>query len=121
MLNASNLFVLSVVAGLAALAYGAFIIRWVLSRPTGDEKMKEIAAAIQEGAQAYLARQYKTVAVVAVILAVIIFFALNIHTALGFLLGAIASAAAGYVGMSVAVRSNIRTAQAAKQGLAPGI
>jgi K(+)-stimulated pyrophosphate-energized sodium pump len=119
MLNANNLFLLRVVAGVAALVYGAFIIRWVLAKPTGDEKMKEIAAAIQEGAQAYLARQYKTVAVVALILAIAIYFALNMHTAVGFLIGAIASGLAGYVGMSVAVRSNIRTAEAAKKGLAP--
>ena len=119
MLNANNLFILSIVAGLAALAYGAFIIRWVLSKPTGDDKMKGIAEAIQEGAQAYLARQYKTVAIVAVVMAVIIYFFLNLHTALGFLVGAIASGLAGYAGMSVAVRSNIRTAEAAKKGLAP--
>ncbi|MBX4205469.1 MAG: sodium-translocating pyrophosphatase [Candidatus Doudnabacteria bacterium] len=118
MLNADNLFVLSVVAGVSALAYGAYIIRWVLAKPTGDEKMKEIAAAIQEGAKAYLARQNKTVAVVAVVLAVAIYFFLNLNTALGFLLGAVASGLAGYAGMSVAVRSNIRTAEAAKKGLA---
>lgn len=118
MLTENNLFILTLVAGLAALAYGAFIIRWVLAKPTGDDKMKSIADAIQEGAQAYLARQYKTVAIVAVVLAVIIYLALNLNTAIGFLVGAIASGIAGYAGMSVAVRSNIRTAEAAKKGLA---
>jgi K(+)-stimulated pyrophosphate-energized sodium pump len=117
MLNPNTLFTISWIAGLAALVYGAFMVRSVLSKPTGDEKMRSIAAAIQEGAQAYLARQYRTVAVVAVVLAAVIYYFLNLHTALGFLLGAVSSAAAGYAGMSVAVRSNVRTAEAAKKGL----
>ena len=101
------------------MAYGAFLIRWVLSKPTGDEKMRSIASAIQEGASAYLVRQYKTVAVVAVILAALIWYFLGTHTAAGFLVGAVASGLAGFVGMNVAVRSNVRTAEAAKSGLSP--
>src|SRR5690242_11843024 len=117
MLNSSNLFYLTVGSGLAALIYGGIIIRNVLSQPAGDDKMQSIARAIQEGAQAYLARQYKTVALVALVLAVIIYFFINLHTALGFLVGAVASAIAGFTGMNVAVRSNVRTAEAAKKGL----
>ena len=119
MLSTNALFMLAWVAGAAALLYGAFLIRWVLSKPTGDDKMRSISAAIQEGAQAYLSRQYSTVAVVAVVLALVIYYFLNLHTALGFLLGAVASGVAGYAGMSVAVRSNVRTAEAAKKGLSP--
>ncbi|HET7036669.1 MAG TPA: sodium-translocating pyrophosphatase [Thermomicrobiaceae bacterium] len=108
---------IAIAAGIAALIYGVFLIRWVLGQPEGDPRMKEIAAAIQEGAQAYMRRQYTIVAIVAVIIAVILGFALNPSTAIGFLIGAICSATAGFVGMMVAVRSNIRTAEAAKRGL----
>ena len=108
---------IAIAAGVAALIYGVFLIRWVLGQPEGEPRMKEIAAAIQEGAQAYMRRQYTIVAIVAVIIAVILAFALNPSTAVGFLIGAICSATAGFVGMMVAVRSNIRTAEAAKRGL----
>ncbi len=119
MLTSSTLFYLSAISGAAALVYGGIIIRYVLAKPAGDEKMQSIAKAIQEGAQAYLARQYKTVAIVAVILALVIFFFINLHTAIGFLVGAVASAIAGFTGMNVAVRTNVRTAEAAKKGLSP--
>src|SRR5579884_261475 len=107
---------LGIAGGLAALIYGVLLIRWVLAQPGGEPRMKEIAAAIQEGAQAYMRRQYTIVAIVAVVIAVILALALNVSTAVGFLIGAICSATAGFVGMSVAVRSNVRTAQAARRG-----
>ncbi|MEO8065710.1 MAG: sodium-translocating pyrophosphatase [Candidatus Doudnabacteria bacterium] len=117
MLTESSIFGLSIFAGLAAIAYGLILTYWVLQKPDGDKKMQEIASAIQEGATAYLTRQYSTVAVVAVILAVLIWKILGVHSALGFVLGAVASAGAGFTGMFVAVRANVRTAQAARSGL----
>lgn len=105
-------------AGILSVIYGLILIAWILKRPQGDAKMQEIAKAIQEGAAAYLNRQYKTVALVAVILFLIIGYALGWTTAIGFLVGAILSALAGYIGMNVSVRANVRTAEAAKSGLA---
>jgi len=100
-----------------AVVYSLYLIFWLKKRPVGDSKMEEISKAIQEGASAYLNRQSKTVAVVAVVLAVIIFLALGWKTALGFLIGGAASALTGYIGMNVSVRSNAKTAQAAKEGM----
>jgi len=112
-----------IAAGAAALGiiYGGILIWQVLKNPTGSKKMQDIATAIQEGASAFLNRQYKTVGVIAVILALILFFALGWQTAVGFLIGAIFSATAGYIGMNVAVRANVRTAEIAKQGLKPAL
>ena len=113
----------SIIAGLLggvlALVYGIALIFWVLSRPTGNERMRQIAAAIQEGAMAFLSRQYRTVAVVAVVLAIIIAFVptLGWQAAVGFLIGAILSGAAGFTGMLISVRANVRTAEAARSGL----
>jgi K(+)-stimulated pyrophosphate-energized sodium pump len=105
-------------AALLSIAYGIVLTFNVLKKDQGNEKMREIALAIQQGARAYLNRQYKTVAGVAVVLAIIMYFAhFGKLTILGFLIGAISSALAGYIGMNVAVRANVRTAEAARKGL----
>jgi len=109
--------VFPIICALAALIYGAYLTNWVLKKDQGSADMQAIASAIQEGATAYLNRQYKTVAIVAVILFAVISFLLGIKIAIYFLIGAILSAAAGYIGMNVSVRANVRTTQAAKQGL----
>ena len=100
-----------------AIIYTAYLALWLKRQPAGNEKMREISKAIQEGSSAYLNRQYKAVGVVAAILFIIIGFALNWLTALGFLIGAFASALAGYIGMNISVRANVRTTEAAKEGI----
>ena len=108
----------TLICSAVALLYGAITTRWLLSKPTGNDRMREIAAAIQEGAGAYLNRQYATIAVVGVILLVVIFFSpLGWKSAAGFAIGAILSGLAGYIGMNVSVRANIRTTEAANGGL----
>jgi K(+)-stimulated pyrophosphate-energized sodium pump len=100
-----------------ALIYGGVTIAWVLAKPTGNDHMRAIAAAIQEGASAYLNRQYTTIGMVGVLLFAVIWVALDSLTAIGFAIGALLSAAAGYIGMNISVRSNVRTAEAAHDGL----
>ncbi|MDD5147055.1 MAG: sodium-translocating pyrophosphatase [Candidatus Daviesbacteria bacterium] len=114
-LNNVNLIIWTAVA--AALLYGFWLIVEILRKDSGDEKMREIASAIQVGAGAYLQRQYKVVALVAAVLAVLIYYILGQNTAIGFIIGAFLSALAGFIGMSVAVRANVRVAEEAKKGL----
>ncbi len=111
----------SILAALVAIAFALYLAWKVNKFPEGEGKMVEIAKAIREGAGAFLNRQYRTVAYAAAAVAVILYFTLGLYTALGFLVGAVASASAGYIGMYVAVRANVRTAQAAKKGMAQAL
>ena len=111
----------ALVCALLAVVYGIVTSRSVLSADAGNERMQEIAAAVQEGARAYLNRQYMTIAIAGVAIAVIVALLLGVWVAVGFAIGAILSGAAGYIGMNVSVRANVRTAEAARQGLAQGL
>jgi K(+)-stimulated pyrophosphate-energized sodium pump len=116
-----NVIWLIVAAGLLSLVYGALTIRQLLAADPGNERMQEIAGAIQEGAQAYLSRQYTTIAIVGGVIFLVVLFLLGLPVAIGFLLGAVLSGAAGFIGMIVSVRANVRTTQAASQSLADGL
>src|SRR3989339_1964056 len=112
-----NVLFYAIGAGVLALIYGGVLIRWILKQPAGEGKMKGIALAIQEGAGAYMARQYKMVAMIGCVVFLILGFFLGWTLALGFFVGALFSALAGFIGMSVSVRANVRTTEAAKSGL----
>ena len=111
----------AIACGLAAAVYGIALVMWVLKLPAGNERMQKIAAAIQEGAKAYLNRQTQYVAIVAVVLFVVLGLAINRGTAIAFLIGAVLSASTGWIGMMVSVRANVRTAEAARKGLGPAM
>lgn len=117
----NSALIFAFVASILAIVYALILISWIMKLPKGNEKMQEIAKAIQEGAKAYLSRQYTTVAIVAVIITGIIYYFLGYVVAIGFLVGAILSALAGIIGMSISVQANVRTTQAAHKGMAKAL
>lgn len=113
----SHAYEFVIAAGILAILYGIFMIRSILSLSTGSEQMQKIAAAIQEGARAYLNRQYQVITVVGIVIFILLTWLLGKYVGIGFLIGSILSGLAGYIGMNISVRANVRTAEAARHGL----